>query len=54
MVLQIYTNTIDVENIKTVLASNFKDYGLGQREEAFGAMLGQGIFTTGKSLNPDE
>jgi len=46
MMGQVYTNTIDIENIKTILASNFKDFGLGQREEAFGPMLGQGIFTT--------
>ncbi len=52
--LEIYINTIDIENIKTILASNFKDFGLGQRQDAFGPMLGQGIFTTGKSLGCDE
>ena len=51
MMGQTYVNTIDIENIKTILASNFKDFGLGQRQEAFGAMLGRGIFTTGKSLS---
>jgi hypothetical protein len=50
MMGQTYVNTIDIENIKAILASNFKDFGLGQRQEAFGAMLGQGIFTTGKLL----
>lgn len=50
MMGQTYVNTIDIENIKTILATNFKDFGLGQREEAFGPMLGQGIFTTGKFL----
>lgn len=38
--------TIDPENIKTVLATNFKDYGLGGRQKAFGPLLGHGIFTT--------
>jgi hypothetical protein len=53
MMGQTYVNTIDIENVKTILASNFKDFGLGQREEAFGAMLGRGIFTTGKALGPN-
>jgi hypothetical protein len=47
MMVQTYVNTIDIENVKAILATNFKDFGLGQRQEAFGAMLGQGIFTTG-------
>ena len=47
MMGQTYVNTIDIENVKAILATNFKDFGLGQRQEAFGAMLGQGIFTTG-------
>jgi cytochrome P450 len=38
--------SIDPENIQTVLAKNFKDYGLGQREYTFGPLLGKGIFTT--------
>lgn len=38
--------TIDPENIKTALATNFKDFGLGQREHTFGPLLGKGIFTT--------
>jgi hypothetical protein len=54
MMGQTYINTIDIENVKAILAGNFKDFGLGQREEAFGPMLGQGIFTTGKSLGQNE
>lgn len=38
--------TRDPENIKTVLATNFKDFGLGQRIYAFGPLLGHGIFTS--------
>lgn len=41
-----FYNTVETENIKAVLATNFKDFGLGTRQEAFGALLGQGIFTT--------
>ncbi|CZR51989.1 probable cytochrome P450 52A12 [Phialocephala subalpina] len=41
-----FINTIDPENVKTILATNFKDFGLGQRQESFGPLLGQGIFTT--------
>jgi len=41
-----FFNTIDPENIKAVLATNFKDFGLGERIEAFGPLLGHGIFTT--------
>ena len=37
--------TVDPENIKAVLATNFKDYGLGKRLEIFGVLLGAGIFT---------
>ena len=40
-------NTIEAENIKTILASNFKEYGLGGRQTAFYPLLGEGIFTTG-------
>lgn len=43
-------NTIDPENVKAVLATNFKDYGLGQRIVAFGPLLGHGIFTTDGAL----
>ncbi|KAF2144836.1 uncharacterized protein K452DRAFT_349808 [Aplosporella prunicola CBS 121167] len=37
--------TADPENIKAILATNFKDFGLGQRIDAFGPFLGSGIFT---------
>ncbi|KAL3422064.1 N-alkane-inducible cytochrome P450 [Phlyctema vagabunda] len=43
---QVFVNTIDPENIKTILATNFKDFGLGKRIESFGPLLGHGIFTT--------
>jgi hypothetical protein len=46
MMGSIWNNTIDPENIKAVLATNFKDFGLGQRHQAFGPLLGRGIFTT--------
>ena len=39
-------NTIDGENIKAVLATNFEDFGLGHRIGTFGPLLGHGIFTT--------
>nr|UPX44842.1 hypothetical protein FAC5L9_05 [Penicillium camemberti] len=39
-------STCDPENIKTVLATNFKDYGIGPRMHAMGPLLGEGIFTT--------
>lgn len=39
--------TCDPENIKTVLATSFHDFELGnERYEAFSALLGDGIFTT--------
>ena len=41
-----FVNTTDPENIKAVLATNFKDFGLGQRQYTFGPLLGKGIFTT--------
>lgn len=37
--------TIEPENIKAVLATNFNDFGLGGRMEALGPFLGTGIFT---------
>ena len=43
---QTFVNTIEPENIKTILATNFKDYGLGGRLRAFGPLLGRGIFTS--------
>lgn len=43
------TNTIittrEPQNIKTVLSLRFKDYGLGNRIQTFGPLLGHGIFT---------
>lgn len=38
-------STCDPENIKTVLATNFPDYGIGPRIDAMGPLLGKGIFT---------
>lgn len=38
-------STCDPENIKTVLATNFTDYGIGPRIHAMGPLLGKGIFT---------
>ncbi|CAK9439969.1 uncharacterized protein LODBEIA_P40690 [Lodderomyces beijingensis] len=37
--------TIDPENIKAVLATQFNDYGLGTRHAHFLPLLGDGIFT---------
>ncbi|APA15520.1 hypothetical protein sscle_15g102900 [Sclerotinia sclerotiorum 1980 UF-70] len=41
-----FFNTIEPENLKTLLAVNFKDYDLGARRGAFSPLLGDGIFTT--------
>lgn len=41
-----FTHTIDPENIKTVLSTNFKDFAVGQRIDTLGPLLGSGIFTT--------
>jgi hypothetical protein len=41
-----FYNTIEPENVKAVLATNFKDFGLGDREGPFGPLLGRGIFTS--------
>lgn len=38
--------TTEPENIKAILATSFKDFGLGGRLDAIGALLGQGIFTS--------
>lgn len=38
--------TVEPENVKTILALNFKDYGIGHRLERFGPLLGAGIFDT--------
>ena len=37
--------TIDPENIKVVLATQFKDFSLGIREQIFAPAFGSGIFT---------
>ncbi|KAK9487661.1 cytochrome P450 [Lipomyces starkeyi] len=42
---EMITNTIDPENIKAVLATQFNDFDLGSRFEAFYPLLGDGIFT---------
>jgi hypothetical protein len=38
--------TNDPENVKALLATNFKDFGLGYRLRSMGALFGSGIFTT--------
>jgi len=42
----VFINTIEPENIKAILATNFKDFGLGKRIESLGDLLGNGIFTS--------
>ena len=42
--------TRDPENVKAILATNFKDFGIGRRLDAVGALLGQGIFTSDEAL----
>nr|B8QHP3.1 RecName: Full=Cytochrome P450 52-E3; Short=CYP52-E3; AltName: Full=Cytochrome P450 monooxygenase CYP52-E3 [Starmerella bombicola]ACD75400.1 cytochrome P450 monooxygenase CYP52-E3 [Starmerella bombicola]AIY55346.1 cytochrome P450 monooxygenase CYP52-E2 [Wickerhamiella domercqiae] len=42
---QLWIGTIEPENIKTMLATSFKDYSLGFRYEAMYGLLGNGIFT---------
>lgn len=37
--------TVEPENLKTVLATKFEDYGLGERWSQFRPLLGDGIFT---------
>lgn len=38
--------TAEPENVKTILAVNFKDYGIGHRHNIFSPLLGTGIFDT--------
>jgi cytochrome P450 len=38
--------TCEPENIKTILSLRFKDFGLANRQETLGKLLGKGIFTT--------
>lgn len=40
-----FISTSDPENIKAVLATQFRDFNLGARNEAFEPFLGHGIFT---------
>lgn len=42
--------TRDPENVKALLATNFKDFGIGRRVRSLGALLGQGIFTSDGAL----
>jgi hypothetical protein len=42
--------TREPENVKAILATNFKDFGIGRRFNAMGALLGQGIFTSDGAL----
>jgi len=41
-----FIKTIDPENVKSILATKFEDFGLGSRLDSFGPLLGSGIFTT--------
>jgi hypothetical protein len=41
-----FIQTKDPENVKAILTTNFKDFGLGKRKEMLGDLLGDGIFTT--------
>jgi hypothetical protein len=38
--------TIDPENVKTILATQFEDFDLGQRLALWAPLAGAGIFTT--------
>ncbi|KAE8385578.1 cytochrome P450 [Aspergillus alliaceus] len=40
-----FISTSDPENIKAVLATQFQDFNLGERNDAFAPFLGRGIFT---------
>ena len=41
-----FVSTVEPENIKTVLSTKFKDFGLWKRFEFIGKLLGHGIFTS--------
>lgn len=43
---QSFIITMEPENVKAVLAMNFKDFGIRGRKESFGPLLGNGIFTS--------
>lgn len=38
--------TIEPENVKAVLATQFHDFGIGTRHRGMGALLGHGIFSS--------
>jgi hypothetical protein len=38
--------TVEPENVKAVLATQFHDFGIGTRYRAMGALLGHGIFAS--------
>jgi len=42
--------TREPENVKALLATNFKDFGIGSRFRNLGTLLGQGIFTSDGAL----
>ncbi|KFX91306.1 hypothetical protein V490_05974 [Pseudogymnoascus sp. VKM F-3557] len=42
--------TIEPENLKAILATQFHDFGIGKRNTAVGPLLGQGIFSSEGSL----
>lgn len=39
-------STIEPENVKAILATQFHDFGIGKRHRGMGALLGHGIFTS--------
>lgn len=43
---KLVVHTVDPDNVKTILALNFKDYELGLRINIMGPLLGKGIFVT--------
>jgi hypothetical protein len=43
---QAITITIEPENIKAVLATQFHDFGIGKRDRGMGPLLGNGIFSS--------
>ena len=43
---RVFLLTVDPENIRAMLATQFGDFGLGPRIHAMGPFLGSGIFTT--------
>lgn len=46
MMGQDFICTIDPENIKAILSTNFADFGLGGRSESLSPLLGRGIFVS--------